>query len=105
VGYFAQGDAIAAGAQAYWLGRGSMPAPDQKDALAALKGIVGPVVRSTGNYKMRDDNAETSSSPLGRLIAIAFDATSAEMDDTLDEACESPFDVGPLERFREHFGL
>ena len=105
MGYFAQGDAIVAGAEAYWRGRGGMPAPARKDALAALVGIVGPVVRRTGNYEMRDEDAETSSSPLGRLIAIAFDATPAEMDDTLDEACESPFDVGPLQRFQQHFDL
>ena len=106
MGYFIEGEAICAAAKAYWLGRQGKPDPSKEEALAALK-LVTACVDCTGTYELNNEDDRNSDSPLGRLIAIAFDATDEEKlplteDDYEDD--NSWYD-GPLERFHEHFKI
>lgn len=94
------GETFEVAAEVFWLMVPDGTTPDKALVLKALE-IVGEPYR--GADAEFDDALVDHTTPLGRMVAIAFDATEEEMGDPEDdESAEIWFD-GPYARFREHF--
>jgi hypothetical protein len=94
------GRAFAAAADVFWL-----VAPDQPSREMTLKALEAVGNRYRGADAEFDDDLLNHTTPLGRMVAIAFDATPEEMGDVDDEETADAWFDGPYTRFRQHFGL
>lgn len=103
--YFIEGEGLLAAAEAYWLGRGKQPEPSKEEALEALDVVTQAVTNGSGSYEISEPEDEDPDSHLGRLVAIAFDATDEEKAEPDKETGTDPWREGPLQRFREHYNL
>ena len=92
------GRTMAAAAEVFWLMVPPEPTKDQ--ALAALEAAGEPF--RGGDAEFDDELRDGVSTPLGRLVALAFDATPEELSRPGNED-ENPWYDGPYSRFREHF--
>ncbi len=96
------GRAMNGAAEAWWDGRGSASPPDKEKALAVLDMICG---RWKGSDAEFDDDAEPGT-PLGRLMAIAFDASPEALAPNTggEEDGEAWYD-GPYTAFQKRYEL
>ena len=103
------GKAMRDAANIWW---GSHPTPTQQDALAALDTICGPYRKRDAEFESEDpkrpgyihpdyDQDTDPDGPIGRLIAIAFDAKPDEM--SLGDADTYPWYDGPFSRFNKRY--
>lgn len=99
MGNHSVGEAFAAAAEVFWLVQGT--ATPSKDVTLAALDVVGE--RFRGADAEFDDYLRPDE-PLGRMVAIAFDATPEEIADEETED-ESPWYEGPETRFRERYGF
>lgn len=91
------GEAFAAAAEVFWLVvEGS---PSKEITLKALEAVGN---RCRGADAEFDDELIDGTTPLGRMVAIAFDATPEELS-TEEDVDVSPWFDGPYMRFRQHF--
>lgn len=111
------GEAMQHAATAWWASRSTTPTKDE--ALAALDAICGPYRGRDAEFEATDPEHPGSvhldyeeptdpEGPIGRLIAIAFNATPEEM--SLGDEDECPWldgvgtvDAGPYARFRNRY--
>lgn len=91
------GRAFAAAADVFWITAGELPGRD-----VTLKALEAVGNRYRGADAEFDDELLDHTTPLGRMVAIAFDATPDEMRE--DDEGEAWFD-GPYMRFRNHFAF
>lgn len=89
------GRAFAAAADVFWLME-PPGGPSKQTTLAALAAIGE---RYRGADAEFDDELADGTTPLGRMVAIAFDATPEELTPGDDDAWYD----GPYLRFRGHF--
>lgn len=108
------GTAMGRAARLYWQTRGDQPRPSQNEALSVLDEICGPYRKRDAEFESEDpanptrthpdyDRFTDPEGPLGRLIAIAFDATPEEMVIETEHAC--PWLDGPETRFDQRYGF
>lgn len=94
---------MAAAARVFWLANGDAEVTKEK-ALAALEAAAEDYIGADAEF----DDELYEVTPLSRLVAIAFEATPAEMDDLMgkldddDDAGELWYS-GPVSRFNAHF--
>ena len=89
------GEAFAAAADVFWLAvQGS---PSKELTLKALEAVGN---RCRGADAEFDDELHDGTTPLGRMVAIAFDASPQEL--SADDDGDAWFE-GPYMRFRQHF--
>ena len=91
------GRAFAAAAEVFWLSNVGTN-PSKEAALKALEAVGNRYRRADAEF---DDELFDHTTPLGRMVAIAFDATPEEMLPETEDA--SPWYDGPETRFRKHF--
>lgn len=102
--YQCEGAGLVTAAEAYWLGRGNQRLPNKIEALAALKLITGWICEGSGHFEAQHLRDRSPVSPLGRLIAIAFDGTPEEIASAEVGGSEAWFS-GPFSRFMSHFEM
>lgn len=97
------GRALAAAASVFWtmVPAGTQPTKDQ--ALSALEVAAGRYRGADAEFD--DELRDGVSTPLGRMVAIAFDATPEEAKGGYDDQGDSGWYDGAYERFRKHFGF
>ena len=93
------GRAFAAAAEAFWAG---VPdgAATREMALAALDAAGAEYHRSDAEF---GDEVMDQTTPLGRLVALAFDATPGELVTEADDYDDDAWVYGPVARFDAHF--
>ncbi len=94
------GRAFASSADVFWSMVPDGTTPTKEVVLRALE-AVGE--RYRGADAEFDDELFDWTTPLGRMVAIAFDATPEEMVFETDKEC--PWYDGPETRFRRHFNF
>ena len=102
---FIEGVGLITAAEAFWFGWGDGADPTKEEALEALDIITQAVKNGAGTYELSEPEDDDPDSHLGRLVAIAFDATDEETEEPDEETGDDPWRDGPLARFREHFGI
>ena len=106
------GRAMGQAALLYWARRGDRPPPSKEEAMSALDKICGPYRNRDAEFESEDPDRPgrihpaygrytDPNGPLGKLIAIAFDATPNEMLPNTDDEC--PWLEGPERRFDKHY--
>ncbi len=90
------GRAMAATADVFWQLAG--PTPTKAQALAALDAVGNQFRRADAEF----DDHTNPDNPLGRLIALAFDATPAEMPDGTEDGWDRWYE-GPYTRFSQRY--
>jgi hypothetical protein len=97
------GQAFAAAADLFWCVIPEGTTPSKELTLKALE-AVGE--RFRGSDAEFDDEMADHTTPLGRMVAIAFDATPEEMtDEESDGEYGEAWYNGPLSRFSAYFEL
>jgi hypothetical protein len=91
------GQAFAAAADIFWAFASDKPSRE-----VTLKALEAVGNRYRGADAEFDDELMDHTTPLGRMVAIAFDATPEELSAPEDE---DPWEDGPITRFRQHFGF
>lgn len=95
-----------------WWERRDKSLPTKRKALGALELICGPYRGADAEWEAADPASPTCvhpeydqytdpDGPIGRLIAIAFDATPAEL--SLGDENDCPWFDGPFMRFCKYF--
>lgn len=92
------GRAFAGAAEVFWIMVPEGETPTKELTLRALEAVGEYYRRADAEF---DDELIDWTTPLGRMVAIAFDATTDEMQEETDDA--SPWRDGPERRFRKHF--
>lgn len=92
------GRAFASAAEVFW---GLVPESTTPTKEATLKALEAVGNRYRGSDAEFDDELFDHTTQLGRMVAIAFEATPEEMRPETDGA--SPWYDGPETRFRKHF--
>lgn len=90
------GRALAAAAEGFWDGRTTAT---KKQALSFLDKVAEPWRGADAEFD--DELMDGTSTALGRLVALAFDATPAELADDPDG--DSPWYDGPYTRFSKRY--
>ena len=109
------GKAMGVAATAWWAARESAPDPTKEEALAALDLICKPWAKRDVEFEAEDPEEAgqvhpefgdwtdpINGAPLGRLIIIAFDATSEQIEQFANDEVE-PWYEGPYEMFRQRY--
>lgn len=92
------GRALSGAAEVFW----SMVPPGTRPGReATLRALELAARHWRGADAEFDDHLSDAATPLGRMVAIAFEATPAE----LDPADPDVWYDGPYSRFRAHFGF
>jgi hypothetical protein len=91
------GRSMASAAEVFWtmVPEGTAPTKEQ-----AMKALDAAGRRFRGADAEFEDELVDHTTPLGRMVAIAFEATPEEMD--VDPEGEAWYE-GPYTRFRDHF--
>lgn len=94
------GRAFAAAADVFW---GMVPDGVVPSKAATLKSLEAVGNRYRGADAEFDDELFDSTTPLGRMVAIAFDAAPEELSPEEDADYNCPWYDGPITRFSKHF--
>lgn len=94
------GRAMASGAELFWQLKGDA-SPTKDEALKALDALA---FRWRGaDAEFDDELMDGTSSALGKLVALAFDATPEEAAAADDDNGGNPWYDGPYQRFRDRY--
>lgn len=94
------GRAMASAAKVFWLAQPENgPQPTKEKALEVLDAAAEDFYGSDAEF---DDHLHPET-PLGRLVAIAFEATPEELIDEEDENYNNPWYDGPESRLRQRY--
>lgn len=106
------GHAMELSARMWWKGRGNSKSPTKDEALTVLDDICDAYRGCDAEFEGTDprrvdsvnpdyDYSTDPEGPIGKLIAIAFDAQPNEM--ALEDCDDCPWHDGPEKRFRKRY--